>query len=129
MQSTNNDFSAVAFYLAGYAVELTLKARICELLDADNFYGDKKNGFGKYHSFKIHDIESLIVLAGLQNKIKEKEEADKENPVPNFKTTFSVVKKWKETSRYELSSSKLESEVFIKNAKIFIQWIEQQKIT
>ncbi len=124
MQNKSNDFSAAAFYLAGYAVELTLKARICELLDADEFYKEGSEYAGHSAAFKIHKIDKLIVLAGLQKKITAEKKQNKK-----FKNTVSSVVYWKETSRYELSTSKLESEEFIKNVKIFIQWIEQQKIT
>jgi len=45
-------------YLAGYAVELALKARICRLLKISEYPQDLT-------SFKIHSLEQLKTLAGL----------------------------------------------------------------
>lgn len=50
-------------YLAGYAVELALKSRICKLLDLKNYPLE----FGQ--AFKIHKLEQLKVLAGLSAQI------------------------------------------------------------
>ena len=59
----NSGFYDGSVYLAGYAVELALKARICRLL-----------GVGEYplnvgQSFKVHDLEQLRLLAGLSTEI------------------------------------------------------------
>jgi HEPN domain-containing protein len=50
-------------YLAGYAVELALKARICRLLDLINYPLE----LGQ--AFKIHDLEQLKKLAGLTAQV------------------------------------------------------------
>ena len=50
-------------YLAGYAIELALKARICRLLDLRNYPLE----LGQ--AFKIHNLEQLKVLAGLKTQI------------------------------------------------------------
>jgi len=52
-----------SIYLAGYAVELALKARICRLLRL----ADYPVNLGS--SFKVHDFEQLKVLAGLDSEI------------------------------------------------------------
>jgi len=80
-----------ACYLAGYVVELALKARICKLLDID-LYPDK----GKISSaYKIHDLADLIILAGLENKFK----TAKHNNV-NLDINWSVIASWSEQYRY-----------------------------
>jgi HEPN domain-containing protein len=54
-------------YLAGYAVELALKARICRLLRIKEYpAGD----LGR--AFRIHSLEHLKVLAGLSAEIDVK---------------------------------------------------------
>jgi HEPN domain-containing protein len=51
-------------YLAGYAVELALKARICRVLRVNEY---PSGDLGK--AFKVHSLEQLKVLAGLSRDI------------------------------------------------------------
>ena len=58
-------------YLAGYAVELALKARICKVLGLSE-YPDQ----GKLKPvYAVHDLDQLLLLAGL------KPELDSNNPI------------------------------------------------
>lgn len=50
-------------YLAGYAIELALKARICRLLGLKNYPLE----LGQ--AFRIHNLEQLKALAGLTAQI------------------------------------------------------------
>lgn len=50
-------------YLAGYVVELALKARICRILGLNEYPLDIGN------AYKIHALETLKVLAGLSTEI------------------------------------------------------------
>jgi HEPN domain-containing protein len=52
-------------YLAGYAVELALKARICRLLRVEE-YPPLSGEIGR--AFKAHSLEQLMVLAGLSRE-------------------------------------------------------------
>ena len=52
-----------AVYLCGYAVELTLKARICATLRWAGFPSTNRE-FQNYSSFKIHDFEVCYTSAG-----------------------------------------------------------------
>ena len=54
-----------AVYLAGYALELAFKARICKILDAD--YPTE----GAYSSFKTHSYSTLLKLAGLEKALDQ----------------------------------------------------------
>lgn len=54
-----------AVYIAGYVVELALKARICRLLDVQE-YPDKGGYRGAY---AVHDLRQLLLLAGLWKKL------------------------------------------------------------
>lgn len=49
-----------AYYLAGYAVECALKARIAKLTQAGDFPPKTRDGY------YIHDLEKLAVTAGLK---------------------------------------------------------------
>jgi HEPN domain-containing protein len=53
-------------YLAGYAVELALKARICRVLRVKE-YPPVTGDLGR--AFKVHSLEHLKVLAGLSRDI------------------------------------------------------------
>ena len=52
-------------YLAGYAVELALKARVCRLLHLTEYPPSGNIG----PAFKVHDLEQLKVLAGLNTEL------------------------------------------------------------
>jgi hypothetical protein len=74
-----------AFYLCGYVLELALKARICKTLR-----WPKYNVGSSYSSFKTHDLDVLLNLAGLASKIQKKYVAE-----------WLIVKSWKPERRYE----------------------------
>ena len=58
-----------AIYLAGYAVELALKARICLTLKWTGF-PESRREFENYGSFKVHNLDVLLSLSGREAKIK-----------------------------------------------------------
>ena len=60
-----------AFYLAGYSVELYLKAKICQLFCIPNLFDEI--GLGKNigeirKAVKIHNLALLLKFSGLQPK-------------------------------------------------------------
>ena len=79
-----------AVYVCGYAVELTLKARICTTL---RWAGFPSTGgeFKNYGSFKIHDFEVLLRLGGREAVVRS-----------SHVTDWSVVRTWEPESRYHL---------------------------
>lgn len=72
-------------YLCGYAIELGLKARICRTLQWDEY----PTG-GKYSTFKTHDLDVLLHLTGLEDKVKLKHMAE-----------WSIVAEWNPEARYK----------------------------
>lgn len=75
-------------YLAGYVVELALKARICKLLDVD-VYPDSGN---LSRAYAVHDLDQLLLLAGLRKSLD-----------PGNKALFnnwSTAAPWKPERRY-----------------------------
>ena len=95
-----NGFHEGAFYLAGYAVELMLKARICKHLDMDDFYTRPLKS-GK-QAFFTHDLEQLLTLSGSRKRL----EMDIDPVTGTNSTLFAnwqTICKWNEEKRYELS--------------------------
>ncbi len=92
-------------YLAGYVVELALKARICKVLDLTEYLETGEIS----RSFKTHRLDDLVRLAGLHRKF---EQAKMNNP--NFLNNWAVISDWSEQFRYNplgTSSEQLAREV------------------
>jgi HEPN domain-containing protein len=77
-----------AIYLCGYAIELGLKARICQTLGWTG-YPATNSEFNEYRSFKTHDLDVLLHLSGIEAKIKTQLLAE-----------WSAVAQWDPESRY-----------------------------
>lgn len=75
-----------AGYLCGYAVEFTLKARICKTLKWPGYPDDKKG----YQTFKTHDLDMLLNLSGREQVVKLKLFAE-----------WNSVKTWNPEMRYQ----------------------------
>lgn len=58
-----------AVYLSGYAVELALKARICETLGWIEF-PSTRGEFHKYQSLQTHELEVLLEFSGIKGMVK-----------------------------------------------------------
>lgn len=84
--------SSSAYYIAGYAVELGLKACIAKLMQP-NVIPDKAFVTAIY----THRLESLVSTAGLLPEFNADLKAD-----PQFAANWAVASKWNEESRYEL---------------------------
>jgi len=78
-----------ANYLCGYAIELGLKSRICKTLRWPGFPSTRKE-FEGYQSFKTHDLDVLLHLTGIEDRIKSQ-----------FFAEWSVVAEWDPESRYQ----------------------------
>lgn len=81
-----------AYYLAGYAVELALKACIIKMLMSTDEFPGKDLGKDCY----THLIETLVKTARLTNLLHEARAA---NSLLN--TNWAIVKDWTEQSRYQ----------------------------
>jgi hypothetical protein len=78
-----------AVYLCGYAVELALKARICDTLGWLGFPETSKE-FQPYQSLKTHSLEILLTFTGQQQRIKT-----------DHLVEWSAVTVWDPESRYK----------------------------
>lgn len=129
-----NEFYDDAYYLGGYAVELFLKAKICKNLDISDFFNynksktrrllpemaKKSNLENLYKTFKIHDLEQLIILSGLYTKLS----INLHNDI-QLRLDWSLVSEWSENSRYEYNINKTEVINFIKSTKNILIWVQK----
>jgi HEPN domain len=84
-------------YLAGYVVELALKAAICKTMHDDNFFNSVKSETAR--AFKIHNLKELIILSGLSHHYKELETT---NPIVfAYWQEITDGIKWSEQLRYQ----------------------------
>lgn len=84
-------------YLCGYAVELALKARICETLNWVG-YPSTSREFREIQSFRTHNLRILLRLSGQDGRIKAAH--------PN---AWSNVSRWNPELRYLVPGSTGES--------------------
>lgn len=82
-----------ASYICGYAVELTLKARICKTLKWKG-YPESNSEFQNYQSFRTHNLDVLLHLTGREEFVKT-----------NYMVEWSGVNKWESKSRYKMTGS------------------------
>jgi HEPN domain-containing protein len=82
--------AANAYYLAGYAVELMLKAIVSARFRTDTL-PDRAVSTQVF----VHDLRKLISLALLEIALKEREERDS-----GFRARLQIVLRWTEESRY-----------------------------
>lgn len=80
-----------AYYLLGYALECAIKACIAKHVKEHDF-PDKQLANAAY----THKLGDLLGVAGLKQKLQEKEKTDEE-----FKLNWAVTKDWSEDARYE----------------------------
>ena len=117
-------FYDLAFYVAGYAVELYIKARICTVLNMPDFFDfENRKKFENEDNitkpYKVHNYTQLLILSGLfpeHNKMLSN---------ADFKNNWEIIIRWKESQRY--ASGKKEAEVndFIDSVKSYTGWIRQ----
>lgn len=87
---------SAAYYLAGYVVECALKSCVLRHLhDSGAIFADKKY-LTSLADCWTHDLVKLLSLGGLTAAHGIEQGANQE-----FRDNWSLVKEWKETSRYE----------------------------
>jgi HEPN domain-containing protein len=120
----NNRFDS-AFYLAGYSVELLLKAKVCKNLGIEDFFDFADQNSRKikpeaYKPFKVHEYQQLIVLSGMYGDF----EVQLKNAA--FKGHWSVIGKWSEDCRYLTGKTETETKEFVTSIREVTQWILTQ---
>jgi HEPN domain-containing protein len=109
-----------AYYLAGYAIELALKACIIKALMATDAFPDKEFSKNCY----THTIEKLVGLAKLVDARQTAMYAD-----PDLRANWAVARDWSEEKRYH-QIDKVEAEAFYTaiadGAHGVLPWIKTQ---
>lgn len=118
---------SAAVYMAGYAVELKLKLKICEVCGFKRGYPKFENEFNAYRNtssqaffrlditrlrqLKIHDLNNLLKYSGKQLDIFN-----------HFSTEWSVIKNWSPQQRYSTRViRKATADEFLKCCSIIIE--------
>jgi HEPN domain-containing protein len=114
----NLGFHDGAYYLAGYAVECALKARIAKATRKHDF-PDKKKADASHR----HNLRELLKVANLEEARLEQSKRDSV-----FRNNWDVVQSWSEESRYRINSAEdaqaLVEAVSNRNHGV-LQWIKQ----
>ena len=80
-----------AYYLAGYSIELALKACYCKNVKEQSFPPKKEI----YYALYSHDLNNLLDVSGIKLDFEKREKKDK-----IFQENWITVKDWTEQSRY-----------------------------
>lgn len=122
-----------AFYLAGYSVELMLKAKICERIGVPNLFDEddqtlnKINGISEIRrALKTHNLFILLIFSGL----REKFDIDKSANKHLLKANSLLFGNWNENSRYKpcgfMSGSDVNDLIhLLKDSNGLLEWIKQ----
>ncbi len=121
-----------AFYLAGYSVELTLKAKICERLGIPNLFDEANSdansikGIGEIRkTLKTHNLFTLLIFSGLKVKFDNDKAINKDLAKANS-LLFSA---WDENARYKPCGHMLDKDVeklinLLSGTNGILSWIE-----
>ena len=93
-------------YLAGYCIELALKAAICKRMGTPDFFRTIRPETAR--AFKIHNIEELVTLAGLYTQFNVLI-----NTNIDFSYNWSFIKttiNWSEQLRYQVGKNQIETQ-------------------
>lgn len=122
-----------AFYLAGYSVELTLKAKICDRLGIPNLFDETDSntnsikGIGEIRkTLKTHNLFTLLIFSGL----KQKFDMDKATNIDLAKANSLLFTAWDENARYKPCGHMLDKDVeklinLLLQSNGILTWIEQ----
>lgn len=103
-----------AYYLAGYAIELGIKAFYCKSIKKYTFPPNRS----VIESLYKHDLNELMKVSGL------KIEFDKDSENNNLLlSSWAILKDWGAKDRY-LQFRKLESESMINSIEVILKWIQ-----
>lgn len=83
--------------MCGYAVELALKAKICETLGW-RWFPDTGKEAADYRSFRTHNLEVLLYLSGVYERISV-----------DLKEDWARVLKWQPELRYAITIADTET--------------------
>ncbi len=112
-----NERYSNAYYLAGYSIELALKACIARQISSETLPDSKFNR----EVYSGHDLAKLVKLAGLACDHKEREDRD-----PDFAAGWAIIVEWNPDTRYTHSdkdSTQILLESIQNPTKGILSWI------
>jgi hypothetical protein len=127
----DNDKFDGAFYLAGYSVELMLKAKICQTFGVPNLFDEQNtpinlSGIGDVRkALKTHNLYVLLIFSGLKVKFDTEKSGNKHL----FKANSLMFGNWDENSRYKPCGFTKPKDVqelisLLKHKNGLLQWIK-----
>ncbi|HZL18800.1 MAG TPA: DNA-binding protein [Polyangia bacterium] len=114
----NAGFFSGSYYLAGYALEFALKARI-----AKNFLADAIPERSYVQDIFTHDLKKLMGLAALRKELEQKVQGD-----PQFAAFWGIASQWDESARYDIWDKVAATAMLVAvcdSQKGLLQWIKQ----
>ena len=114
-----------AYYIAGYHIELLLKAKVCKTLGIDNFFdfGNRakllKNENDISRTYRVHDLEQLMILSGIFSLFETEIGSNLE-----FKAAWSIIKDWNEGHRYLTGKTQRDAQDLLTPINKFKLWIQ-----
>lgn len=123
-----------AFYLAGYSIELMLKAKICERFGVDNLFDETCKTYGVSEvrkAVKTHDLAVLLFFSGLYQKFnvaKSENWVLAQTNIRLFDVTGHNI--WSEQIRYQPVGSQQSASVrqligLLNHEEGLLQWIDK----
>lgn len=121
-----------AYYLAGYSVELLLKAKICDRLGIPNLFDDNnksnlEKGMGEIRKIlKTHNLFTLLIFSGLKVKFDSEKATNKELA----KANSLLFNSWDENARYKPCGHMVDKDVeklinLLSGTNGILTWIEK----
>lgn len=121
----SNGFFEGAFYLAGYSVELMMKARICKHLEIEDFYLKQPEPLKK--AYFVHNLDQLLTLSGLRKKYEDEIDLQK-GANKSLNKNWNKICSWSETARYDCHVQEKDAMALIdaiENSKNgFLPWLQ-----
>ena len=96
-------------YLAGYVIELALKAAICKNMHNNDFFDAVKTETAR--AFKIHNLKELIILAGLSHRYDDLHATNP--PLMRHWSYILDVIKWSEQLRYQPGFTQVQAQLML----------------
>lgn len=121
-----------AYYLAGYSVELILKAKICDRLGIPNLFDEhnksnSEKGMGDIRkTLKTHNLFTLLIFSGLKVKFDNDKATNKELA----KANSLLFNSWDENARYKPCGHIVDKDVeklinLLSSENGILKWIEK----
>jgi HEPN domain-containing protein len=107
-----------AYYLAGYAIECALKAKI-----AADFRGNEIPELKRVQSIYTHDLSALLGLAVLKEDLDAEKELN-----PELYQRWSTIRAWSENTRYKVWTEASASAILdaIDGADGILEWLRNR---